>query len=112
MDETLYRKLLEMVKMALSSGDEDEKELATDLVKAAIKYTGIRASWNYMSINERALDDANRTACHNRLIDCFNIFLRYEGKTGKGTIDMTGYNRKVVGDVGNRLVCDLAIMMR
>lgn len=112
MNEDLYQKLYNLVLLALDSHDPDEKELVTDLIESAIKYTTIRANWNLFSLSEKVADDAHRTACHNHLIDSFNIFLRYESKLGRDNIDMTCYDRKTVGDVGNHIVYDLAVRMR
>lgn len=112
MGEELYQRLYYLVLVALESSDGDENEIVRDLIESAIKYTQIRASWNLMSLADKVADDSHRTACHNHLIDAFNIFLRYEKSIGRDDIDMTGYDRKTVGDVGNRIVYDLAVRMR
>ena len=112
MDEKTYNAIFEMLHAALRSKDEDERELAVDLAQMAVKYTEERASWNWLTLEERDARDGGRTKMHNRLIDCFNIFLRYEVTKGRQNIDMSIYDRKTIGDTANRLVCDLAIAQR
>ncbi len=108
-----YNQILDMVHAALKSSDEDEKELSMDLVKAALVYTEERLSWNWMTLEERDANDGARTREHNYMIDCFNIFLRYEAKFhNKEMIDLSSYDRKTIGDMGNRLIADLAIAQR
>lgn len=114
MNEELYTNILNMVLRGLKSkDDEDEKELAKDLAEAALNYTAERASWNWLTLEERDANDGARTRKHNHMIDCFNIYLRYESKKyGTEMIDLGIYDRKTIGDMGNRLICDLAIAQR
>lgn len=114
MDEKLYRTLFNYVHQGLhSKDDEDEKELAYELAQAAIKYTVERASWNWLTLEERDVNDGARTRMHNHMIDTFNILFRYEAKKrGAEPFDFYSIDRKIVGDMGNRLVADLAIAQR
>lgn len=114
MNEEIYLSIFNMVLRSLKSkDDEDEKELAMDLADAALIYTAERASWNWLSLEERDANDGARTRKHNHLIDCFNIYLRYESKKyGTELIDLSVYDRKTIGDMGNHLICDLAIAQR
>ena len=113
MNETIYIKILNMVYSAFSSEDDDEKEIAIELAKSALKYTEERLSWNWLSFEDKDANNESRTRIHNRLIDCFNIFLRYEARTHNTEfIDLSNCDRKTIGDIGNRLVSDLAIYQR
>lgn len=114
MEEKMYEKLFELVYRGLhSKDDEDEKELACDAVNAAIKYTIERVSWNWLSLEEKDANDGARTRMHNHMIDTFNIYFRYEAKKNGGEeFDFYSIDRKTVGDMGNRLIADLAMTQR
>ncbi len=104
--------IIDLILKAKSSTDETELDLLKDLVETAIKYTNYRANWFLWSNEERATNDSYRTTCHNRFIDALNIFLRYERSLGKTAIDVSEWERKIIGDVANELVCAVAILMR
>lgn len=108
-----YERIFELVHAALGSSDEDEKDLSMDLVKAAFAYTEERLSWNWLTLEEKDANDAARTRKHDHMIDCFNIFLRYEANfRNTEIIDLGIYDRKAIGDMGNQLIADLAISQR
>ena len=103
----IYRKICE----ALDPDDEDGREILGEYLTAAAKYAGIRAGWNRLSREEKADTDANRTACHNKVIFHLNILSRYIASKGKDTQgrDELGdekENRKKIGD----FACYVALM--
>ena len=51
---------------ALKSGDD---HLRLQLLRTAIRYTNMRAEWNFMTVPERLEADKQRTSAHNALID-------------------------------------------
>lgn len=110
--EEQYKSVLHLVVSALASEDDAEKELMEDMVKSAFKYTEHRLNSNFYSLEQKLEQDKYRTSAHNRYMDALNIFLRYEKSLGKEIPDITGYDRKMIGDIANRLVSDLAIRQR
>lgn len=108
-------KHLAIVELCLKtrwSEDETEKELLEDMIKCALKYTQFRVEWNFWGPVERDANNNYRTSCHNRFIDALNIFLRYERGLGKEVTDISGYDRKTIGDIANELICAFAIAQR
>ena len=96
---------------SLDPNDEDGKEIFDEYIAAAIKYAAIRAGWNLLSREEKADTDANRTACHNKVIFHLNILSRYLASKGKDIswCDELGdenENRKKIGD----FACYVALM--
>lgn len=83
-----------MLPNALSGEDEDNSELATDLLNAAIKYAKYRMDWAIHDSTWKIENDKYRTSAHNRFIDCLNIFLRYNKKSLEKEFD-----RKDLGDI-------------
>ena len=94
------------------AGDSEALEFYEDLVKAAVIYAAVRASWNSLTLEEKADKDASRTSHHDSLITHFNMLSRYLRSTGKAAAwrDDLGYeednpnNRKAIGDFGCYIV--------
>ena len=88
--------------------DPDALELYEELLAASVKYAGFRARWLLLSWEEKAEQDASRTASHDALIVKCNQLARYLKMQGKeaGWRDVLGYeendryNRKRLGDFG------------
>lgn len=103
----IYRKICD----SFDPDDEDGMDILGEYLTAAAKYAGIRAGWNRLSREEKADTDANRTACHNKVIFHLNILSRYLASKGKDTQwrDELGdekENRKKIGD----FACYVALM--
>lgn len=103
----IYRKICD----SLDPDDEDGMEILGEYLAAAAKYAGIRAGWNRLSREEKVDTDANRTACHNKVIFHLNILSRYLASKWKDTSwrDELGdekENRKKIGD----FACYVALM--
>ena len=114
MENTYYStatQICELLTKALA-GNEDEKELAADLLNSAIKYTSIRCTWNLYSMDEKNDQDKYRTSVHNRTIDAINIFLRYESTLGASVPNLTDLDRKSYGDIANMIVALMAMEQR
>ena len=83
--------------------NEDDAEILGNFLKAAAKYAGVRAGWNLLSREEKMDTDANRTACHDKVIFHLNILTRYLASKGEDTSwrDELGdekEHRKKIGD--------------
>ena len=103
----IYRGICE----AIDLNDDDCMEILGEYFAAAAKYAGIRAGWNRLSREEKAVTDDNRTACHNKVIFHLNILSRYLASKGKDISwrDDLGdekENRKKIGD----FACYVALM--
>ena len=109
-----HEEIIEICLNARCSADEDEAMLLRDLLERALKYTRFRVEWNFYTPAERDGNNDYRTSCHNSFIDALNIFLRYERRIHENLAipDLTGYDRKEIGDIANELVCQFAIAMR
>ena len=75
-------------------------ELKNTLIKKAIRYAHIRSEWQFLSIEDRASQDADRTAAHNTFIDSCNILSRNMIKAGEDITWRTTLtnDRKIIGD--------------
>ncbi len=60
--------------------DLDFLEIWENLIQNSIKYTQIRADWNFYSKEKKLDADSNRTNIHNLVIDSFIILERYMSK--------------------------------
>lgn len=96
-----------MLPNALSGEDEDNKELAADLLNAAIKYAKYRMDWAIHDSTWKIENDKYRTSAHNRFMDCLNIFLRYN----KMPLEKE-FGRKDLGDIACYLAYAAAISER
>lgn len=105
-----------LLKRSIDSTDETEFDLAKDLLLAAYKYTAFRFNWLFYSCSQKCEDDDKRTSCHNRFIDCLNIYLRYicskypEHEALKNQVQEM--NRKDIGDIANYIVYTAALSQR
>lgn len=74
--------------------------LKDDLIKKAIRYAHIRAEWQFISLEEKNENEADRTAAHNAFIDSCNILSRNMAKSGEDINWRTALtnDRKVIGD--------------
>ncbi len=107
----IAEKIKALVISALKSEQEDRVYLAKNLLLKAYDYTGWRVRWNFMTVQECMENDASRTSCHNAYMDYLNMFLRNEAKYGD-VPDISGSDRKTIGDIGNKLVSEMAIYQR
>lgn len=86
--------------------DEEGQELYDEIIKTAIDYVGIRASWAIMSKEEKSEKNPKRTECHNMLIvkfDALSDYLRQRDKAAAwreilGYEEENKYCRKRIGD--------------
>ena len=104
-------KIKALIVSAIKSAQEDRVYLAKNLLLKAYDYTGWRVKWNYFTPDERIENDSARTSCHNAYMDYLNMFLRNEAKYGE-VPDISGLDRKTIGDIGNMLVSEMAIYQR
>lgn len=96
-----------MLPNVLSGEDEDNRELATDLLSAAIKYVKYRMDWATHDNMWKMENDKYRTSAHNWFMDCLNIFLRYN----KMPLEKE-FGRKDLGDIACYLAYAAAISER
>ena len=96
-----------MLPNVLSGEDEDNRELATDLLNAAIKYVKYRMDWATHDNIWKMENDKYRTSAHNRFMDCLNIFLRYNKRS-----PLEKYDRKDLGYIACYLAYAAAISER
>ena len=96
---------------SLDQNDEDGMEILGEYLSAAFKYAGIRTGWNRLSMEEKADTDANRTACHNKVIFHLNILSRYLASQGKDTSwrDELGDEKEYRKKIGD-FACYVALM--
>ena len=90
--------------------NEDDMEILGDFLKAAAKYAGVRAGWKLLSREEKMDTDANRTACHDKVIFHLNILARYLASKGEDASwrDELGdeeEHRKKIGDFACYVTC-------
>ena len=104
-------KIKSLVISAIKSEQEDRVYLAKNLLLKAYDYTGWRVKWNFFTTGEQIESDSSRTSCHNAYMDYLNMFLRNEAKYGD-VPDISGLDRKTIGDIGNELVSKMAIYQR
>jgi len=90
------------------------KKLRDNFYKLAIRYSQVRARWNFMSVEEKIESNDERTRLHNTLIDSLNILSRNMAKAGEDTTwhRTLGENRKVIGDFACYVVAWLGIRQR
>lgn len=102
----IYRTIIE----SLDLDENDDREILQDYLMAAAKYANVRACWNILSREEKMDTDANRTACHNKVILHLNILARYLASKGKDVSwrDELGddrLHRKKIGDFACYVAC-------
>lgn len=86
--------------------DEEAKDLYDEVIRTAIDYVGIRASWAIMTKEEKNERNPKRTECHNMLITKFDALADYLKEHGKaaawrkvlGYEEVNKYYRKRIGD--------------
>ena len=86
--------------------DADALDLYNELLRASVKYAGIRAKWPSLSKQEKIDQDASRSACHDSVIIKINKLSRYLKTIGKeatwreslGDESADPYIRKRIGD--------------
>ncbi|MBK6965598.1 MAG: hypothetical protein IPH20_17150 [Bacteroidales bacterium] len=90
------------------------KKLRDNFYLLAIRYTVVRAQWNFISVEEKIETNDERTRLHNTLIDSLNILSRNMAKAGEETAwrKTLGDNRKVIGDFACYVVAWLGIRQR
>lgn len=103
--------IYQRIYKALDPDDEDGMEILGEYLAAAARYAGIRAGWNQLSREEKSDTDANRTACHNKVIFHLNILSRYLASKEKdiswrNELGDEKENRKKIGD----FACYVALM--
>ena len=86
------------------------QEILQDYLMAAAKYANVRACWNILSREEKMDTDANRTACHNKVILHLNILARYLASKGKDVswrdeLGDDSLHRKKIGDFACYVAC-------
>ena len=91
-----------------------EPGLLTDVIRAAIRYSQIRAEWLLMTVEERREVDVRRTTAHNAFIDALNVLSRAMKKAGQDNEwrRLLGDDRKEIGDFACFLVAHLGILAR
>ena len=89
-------------------------KLKDDLYKKAIRYAQIRSDWYFLSIDDRADQDLNRTAAHNTFIDACNILSKNMSKIGEDNSwrPIITNDRKIIGDFACYLHCIIGITLR
>jgi len=95
---------------SLDLDENDDREILQAYLMAAAKYANIRASWNLLSREEKMDTDANRTACHNKVILHLNILARYLASKGKDVswrdeLGDDNLHRKKIGDFACYVAC-------
>lgn len=109
----MHQKIYEFYQNSRNSSDEVEKELAQDMMQAAVKYVKYRTDWAFYTVEQKIANDKYRTSAHNHFIDCLNIYLRYlSQKEDIKEVDITEKDRKEIGDLACELVCMLAVSQR
>ncbi|NTW23959.1 MAG: hypothetical protein HGA37_04615 [Lentimicrobium sp.] len=90
------------------------KKLSGNFYKLAIRYTEVRAQWNFMSMEDKIVSNDERTRLHNTLIDSLNILSRNMANAGEQTAwrKTLGDDRKVIGDFACYVVAWLGIRQR
>lgn len=102
----IYRTIIE----SLDLDENDDREILQDYLMAAAKYANVRACWNILSREEKMDTDANRTACHNKVILHLNILARYLASKGKDVswrdeLGDDSLHRKKIGDFACFVAC-------
>ena len=95
---------------SLDLDENDDREILQDYLMAAAKYANVRACWNILSREEKMDTDANRTACHNKVILHLNILARYLASKGKDVswrdeLGDDSLHRKKIGDFACYVAC-------
>ena len=102
----IYRTIIE----SLDLDENDDREILQDYLMAAAKYANVRACWNILSREEKMDTDANRTACHNKVILHLNILARYLASKGKDVswrdeLGDDSLHRKKIGEFACYVAC-------
>ncbi len=89
-------------------------ELKNQLFKAAIRYANLRAEWSFMDTEQKAENDFERTAAHNRFIDACNIMARNMRTANEDTswAEILKNDRKVIGDFACYLLAFMGLQNR
>lgn len=100
--------MAQLHKEMISEIQEDEaaQDLYDEIIKTAIDYVGIRASWAIMTKEEKNERNPKRTECHNMLITKFDALAGYLREHDKAAAwrEILGYEeenkycRKRIGD--------------
>lgn len=90
------------------------ENLRKHFYKLAVRYANTRAEWNFMTVEEKAVEDAARSRLHNALIDSLNILTRQMEKDGEDTSwrSIMGNDRKIIGDFACYVAAWLGIRQR
>lgn len=90
------------------------RELADDLIAAAVRYARLRTDWQLATVEDRRRMDAERSRAHNALIDCCHVLCRNQERAGEhpGWFAYVGASREDVGDFACRLHCHLGLLAR
>jgi hypothetical protein len=88
--------------------------LKDSLFKAAIRYSEIRVQWQFLNNDERSEINQERTAAHNRFIDCCNSLSKQQSLNNEDNSwrNNIGKDRKLVGDFACYLHCFIGIQNR
>ena len=92
------QKLYEALDRGSVNFDELEKYAFNMMVKAAVRYTKIRAEWYSYPLEERAALDQDRISAHDKFISMINTIASMQGEHGKKWRDKLGNRRKELGD--------------
>jgi len=106
---------LQTAREIRSGIDETALEgLRRDLYRKALDYAHIRATWAFLSTEERLEKDRGRTLAHNAFIDACNILSRNMAKAMEDNAwrALLTDERKTIGDFACWLHALVAIEMR
>lgn len=123
-DVLTYGEAEEIYAQMLAGADRRDPEIAElydDLYRRAVRYAGIRASWNTLTREQKLAADSSRTSAHDAFITSVNIIARLQGQSGAdfqekedpqensrpGWREQLGSGRKRIGD----FACYLALFM-
>jgi len=89
-------------------------EVRKSLYKSAVRYAAIRGEWHFLTQDERAESDTERTAAHNHFIDRCNILSRQQALQDEDNTWRTDITteRKMIGDFACYLCCFIGIQNR
>lgn len=92
--------------------DKDILDLYNRMLQKAIRYSNIRAEWNFLSREKKMETDEYRTIVHNGFISSIDIIARIEKETGSQWRKRLTDDRKRIGDFACYLALFLAIDAR
>lgn len=113
MDTNTAHRILDQIEAAARSHPK-LNDLVMDLKRRGVEYAHTRACWAFLSVEEKADNNAQRSRLHDVFIDSCNVLSRAMLAAGLDNSwrELAGHGRKEIGDLASHLHCILGLRHR